>query len=372
MSWLTRLLGRSEGPGRETRQTQPFTDAIVNAILEANTGAAASTTATAAVEAAASLLGRSFAGAKVTPDNELTASLSPGVLNLIARDLIRRGESLWVIGVSEGAVALDVAGSWDVRGDPVGHGRGESGWYYRLDLFGPSSNVTRYLPSEAVLHFRYSVDAARPWQGLSPIQWASISARLQAESERSLGDEMAGPLAQLLSVPTDGGDGGDDDPLAMLKKDIGSARGKALLLETTASGWADGQSASPHKDWVANRLGPSPPTAVNTARRESMAAILAACGVPPDLMDPDSSGTAQREAYRRWFASTAQPIARIVEHELSVKLETPVSLDLSGLYAHDLIGRAAAFQRLVSGGVSINEALTTSGLLAADAEDVAA
>ena len=313
MSWLTRLLGRSEGPGRETRQTQPFTDAIVNAILEANTGAAASTTATAAVEAAASLLGRSFAGAKVTPDNELTASLSPGVLNLIARDLIRRGESLWVIGVSEGAVALDVAGSWDVRGDPVGHGRGESGWYYRLDLFGPSSNVTRYLPSEAVLHFRYSVDAARPWQGLSPIQWASISARLQAESERSLGDEMAGPLAQLLSVPTDGGDGGDDDPLAMLKKDIGSARGKALLLETTASGWADGQSASPHKDWVANRLGPSPPTAVNTARRESMAAILAACGVPPDLMDPRLLGNCATRgvpALVRKYGPTHRPDSR--------------------------------------------------------------
>ena len=120
---------------------------LSNAIFEANTGAAASTTSTAAVEAAAGLLGRSFASAKVTPDNELTASLSPSVLNLIGRDLIRRGESLWVIGVSEGAVvSLHPAGSWDVNGDPVGHGRGESGWYYRLDLFGPSSNVTRYLP----------------------------------------------------------------------------------------------------------------------------------------------------------------------------------------------------------------------------------
>ena len=95
-----------------------------------------------------------------------------------------------------------VAGAWDVRDGPVGHGRGESGWHYRLDLFGPSSNVTRYLPSEAVLHFRYSVDPARPWQGLSPLQWASISARLQAETERSLGDEMAGPIAQLLAVPS--------------------------------------------------------------------------------------------------------------------------------------------------------------------------
>ena len=372
MSWLTRLLGRSEGPGRETRESQPFTDAIVNALLEANTGAAASTTATAAVESAAGLLGRAFAGAKVSPDNAITESLTPSILNLIGRDLVRRGESLWVIGLSEGAVSLHPAGSWDVRGDPVGHGRGEDGWYYRLDLFGPSSNVTRYLPASAVLHFRYSVDPARPWLGLSPLQWASTTARLQAEAERSLADEASGPVAQLLAVPHDGGDGGDDDALAMLKKDIGSARGRALLLETVASGWGDGQSASPHKDWVANRLGPNPPTAMNTTRRESMAAVLAACGVPPDLMDVDSAGTAQREAFRRWYSSTAEPLARIVEAELEAKLETPVSLDMTGLYAHDLVGRAAAFQRLVGGGVSINEALTTSGLLAADAEDAAA
>ena len=244
MSWLTRLLGRSEGPGRETRQGQPFTDAIVNALLEANTGVAASTTSTAAVEAAAGLLGRAFAGAKVSPDNEITRGLSPSVLNTIGRDMVRRGESLWVIGVSEGAVSLHPAGSWDVRDGPVGHGRGEAGWHYRLDLFGPSSNVTRYLPSEAVLHFRHSIDAARPWQGLSPIEWASISARLQAETERSLGDEMAGPLAQLLAVPHDGGDGEAGDELAMLKRDIGSARGRALLVETTSAGWGDGASAS--------------------------------------------------------------------------------------------------------------------------------
>lgn len=83
-------------------------------------------------------------------------------------------------------------------------------------------------------------------------------------------------------------------------------------------------------------------------------------------MDVDSTGTAQREAYRRWSAATAEPLARVVEAELSAKLEESISLDLSGLYAQDLVGRASAFQRLVGGGVSINEALATSGLLSAD------
>lgn len=366
MRWWQRLTGR--GPRRETRESQPFTDAIVQAILQANTGASANTTATAAVEAAAGLLGRAFAGAKVTPDNAVTEGLTPSVLNLIGRDLVRRGESVWAIGISEGVLQFVPAGSWDVRGDPVGVNGGESGWHYRVDLFGPSSNITRYLPSAAVLHFRGSVDPARPWLGLSPLAWASTSARLQAESERSLADEMAGPVAQLLAVPQDGGDDTEDDSLRSLKADLTGARGRALLLETVAAGWGDGQSAAPHRDWVANRLGPNPPTTVNTARRESFGGVLAAMGVPPDLMDVDSAGTAQREAFRRWYSSTAEPLARIVEAELEAKLETPVHLDMTGLYAHDLVGRAGAFQRLIAGGVSVTEALTTSGLLAADAE----
>ena len=67
---------------------------------------------------------------------------------------------------------LRPAGSWDVRGGPR-----ESEWWYRLDLFGPSSgNETRFVPGASVLHFRYAVDPSRPWTGISPIQWARLTA----------------------------------------------------------------------------------------------------------------------------------------------------------------------------------------------------
>ena len=59
-----------------------------------------------------------------------------------------------------------------------------------------------------------------------------------------------------------------------------------------------------------------------------------------------------------------EPLLGIVGAEVSRKLETAVSFDLGGLRAHDLQGRASAFQRLVAGGVPVNEALATSGLLA--------
>ncbi len=79
----------------------------------------------------------------------------------------------------------------------------------------------------------------------------------------------------------------------------------------------------------------------------------------------DSDGTAQREALRRWHMGTVRPLARLLAHELTMRLETPVALKFDG-YPLDLQARAATFQKLVAGGVAVSEALATSGLLADD------
>ena len=50
--------------------------------------------------------------------------------------------------------------------------------------------------------------------------------------------------------------------------------------------------------------------------------------------------------------------------ELAQKLDTPgLHFTFESLWAHDLPGRAQAFQKLVAGGVPVDEALATSGLL---------
>ena len=162
-------------------------------------------------------------------------------------------------------------------------------------------------------------------------------------------------------IPQDGGDDGDDDPLKMLKADIAGARGKALLVETNASGWGEGRTAAPQRDWQAARLGPMPPESMATIRNDAFEAVLAACGTPPSLFTA-ADGTSQREAVRRWHLNLVLPLARLVEHELTAKLETPVKLKFDN-YPLDLAGRAQAFQKLVAGGVAVNEALATSGLL---------
>ena len=56
-----------------------------------------------------------------------------------------------------------------------------------------------------------------------------------------------------------------------------------------------------------------------------------------------------------------------VAFEIEAKLETCVAFDLSGLWAHDLAGRAGAFSKLVAGGMPMAEAVAISGVLSGEA-----
>ena len=111
--------------------------------------AAGDPSAIAALEAAAGLYAAAFAGARVTPANAMTAGLTPDCRALIARDMIRRGESVHAIGVEGGMVRLAPVGSWDVRGGPD-----ERDWWYRVDVFGPSGNLTHFVPSRGPSYMR--------------------------------------------------------------------------------------------------------------------------------------------------------------------------------------------------------------------------
>ena len=102
----------------------------------------------AAVEACSSLIGRCFASAEAVGD--ATGLVTPGVLEVIGRELCRRGESLHVLEAD--VSRLTPAGTWDVRGpdDPAG-------WFYRCDTFGASNHRTRLLAAGAVVHCRVTL-----------------------------------------------------------------------------------------------------------------------------------------------------------------------------------------------------------------------
>ena len=265
-----------------------------------------------------------------------------------------------VIRLRDGHLRLVAAASWHWEGnhDP-------DTWTVRATAYGPPTSTTWNLPASGVVFMRWGATPGQPYTGTGPTSWAHTTARLGSEAERSLADESAGPLAQLLAVPQDGGEpDADGDTLTALRGDLSRARGRALLVETTAAGWGEGAGAAPQRDWAAARLGPNPPATMPEVARDAFARTLAACGTSVSMFT-DADGTAQREALRRWHLGTVAPLARLLEAELCEKLEADVALRFDP-YPLDVQGRAAAFAKMVTGGVTVEQALTASGLLSGD------
>ena len=257
-----------------------FSDAVVRLIEAQAAGTVADASSTAAVEAASGALSRAMASAEVIGPGWVQEAVSPVFLGQVGRDLVRNGDSMHVIRVDGGGrVRLVPANSWHFEGnhDPAS-------WTVKVTAYGPSTSTTWNLPASSVIFVRWGSTPGQPYVGTGPTSWAHTTARLQSEAERSLADEAGGPLAQLLAIPQDGGDGGDDDPLATLKADIRTARGKALLVETAAAGWGEGRTAAPQRDWQASRLGPMPPDSIVKAADAAFSRVLAACGVPAVLV----------------------------------------------------------------------------------------
>ena len=328
-------------------------------------GTAADASSTAAVEAASGSLSRAFAAAEVSGPEWARAAVSPEFLGQCGRDLVRRGQSMHVLEVDgAGRVSLLPCSSWHFEGDAH-----PSTWRVRATCYGPSTSTTRSLPYSGVIFCKWGATPGQPYTGVGPLSWAHTTARLQSETERSLADEAGGPLAQLMAVPQDGGDSEADeesDPLRKLRADLRAARGRAVLLETTAAGWGEGAAAAPRKDWQAARLGPNPPASMGEVMGQGFTEILAACGIPPGMFQK-MGDSGQREAYRRFVTLTIEPLGRMLQAELSSKLEADIGLDFSGLYAHDLAGRARAFGSMVTAGMDVAKAAGLAGLMEVEA-----
>ena len=335
-----------------------FTDAVVRLLEAQAAGTAADASSTAAVEAAAGAVSRAFALSGVQGPSWAQDAVTALFLAQVGRDLVRSGQSMHVLEVDgAGRLSLLPAASWHFEG-----GAHPSTWRVRATVYGPSTSITRNLPFSAVIFCKWGSTPGQPYTGTGPLSWAHTTARLQSETERSLADEAGGPLAQLLAVPQDGGTDSETDPLAELRADIRRARGKALLMETTAAGWGEGVSASPRRDWKPERLGPEPPASMPELMGQGFTELLCACGIPPGMFQK-MGDSGQREAYRRFVTLTIEPLGRLVGAELSSKLETEIKLSFQGLFAHDLAGRARAFSSMVTSGIDVAKAAALSGLM---------
>ena len=357
-------LGIAGGPTRAAAQVETrsssYSDLIVSGLLSRASGATSTPDALGVLEACAGLWSRSFAVATVNPMTPVTASLTAAWRARVARNLLRRGESLDVISVeADGQVVLLPATGWTVRGASPR----EADWFYEVDLQGPDMSSTRVVSAASVVHVRLSSDSSTPWRGKSPLQFASDTGLLAAGLERSLGDEASGPTGSIIPVPRQDqvGDADDTDPLAMLQQDIAGLRGRPALIETTAAGWAEGRVAAPVTDWKANRVGGNPPAPLVSLRQAVENTVMSACGVPPGVFGAGQA-SGQREALRTFYRATVLPIAEIMTAELTIKLDTAVTFDFKALGAADIATSARACATLVKAGLDITTARELSGL----------
>ena len=104
------------------------------------------------------------------------------------------------------------------------------------------------------------------------------------------------------------------------------------------------------------RLGANPPATLGALRSAVESCVLGVLGIPASLQAANADGTAQRESYRRWLHGSVQPLARLVEHELSSKLDTDARLSFRRLEAGDVAGRARAWRGFVGKDASMPDA----------------
>ena len=129
------------------------------------------------------------------------------------------------------------------------------------------------------------------------------------------------------------------------------------------SAWGEGRTAAPQHDWKASRLGPQPGEAMVRLADAAFSRMLAACGVPAAMFDANSDGTARRESLRLFHMGTVVPLARLLEHELSRRIEAPIKLKFDG-YPRDMVSRAQVFAKMMAAeGMTVEKALAVAGLL---------
>ena len=342
----------------ERRSAGGYSQVILDAQLSAASAKSAGAAATAAIEAVAGLLSRTLAAADVAGDS--AGVISPEWLALCGRELVRRGQHVSFVHPGPSLVPVGQI-NWEAESQ---QGELERDFRARITTYGPSSSRTRLVMRDQIIVIRWGTTSGRPYDGLAAHHFASLAARASAESERAAGDHSASPVASFLTVPEGTGQDDEIDTLAPLRESISTAAGRALVVESTASGYGEGRGNAPQRDFNPTGIGPAPEAAQVQATSDSFARMVAACGASVSLFS-DADGTAQREALRRFHLFTCMPIKRLLEAELSRRLDSEIVITLDQ-YGADLAGRAQAFAKMVSAGMDMGKAAAISGVLAVD------
>lgn len=344
-------------------ETRSYTDAVTEALLATATGSeTARAASTAAMEACAGLWGRTLSRAEVTPADGRGQVLTAATLYDMGRDLCLTGETVHLIRTGRGRLRLLRVETYDLDGGPD-----PETWRYRVTLPGPSLTETVTVAAGAVLHVRIGSDRSRPWAGLGPLGAAGHTDRLAGGLERALAGEVGGKSANLLPVPHVGKELEGVHPIV---SDIREADPGGLVVAELAAFSGQGTSLNPlgpqavrggFTQYGTVRVGADPPMPLVELRRDVVAGVAAAAGVPVELFQT-APGDAQREGLRRFLRATLEPVGDLLAEAAGEALDVPdLSLDFRKLHASDTQGRARAAASLSQAGVEVDRALGLAG-----------
>ena len=318
----------------------------------AGIGAANDGASLAVVGACASTWAAALSACAVTGPPAIT----PSVLEWIGFDLIRRGQSVWRIGVAGGEATLD---------RPHGAQRINRGWTLTYNDAPDESYIERALPSQ-VANIRWEPSPLDGWTGIPP--WTGVTAQLAGELDAHHRDIAKGPGGYLLGMVSGANQGAPgragqalDEAEGRGPELSGKRRGGLSILSIPEGFDARGQSGSIAPGKIAHDIGEGS----HSVMRRLTAELAGACGVPLALVDGTGGAAAIREG-QRVFANRLQMRADRIAADLSEALGADVAIDASAIFKTDVTMRARAFRALVGTetqpGLSVEEARRVVGI----------
>ena len=341
MSWWRR---QPEVRGyTETQLLDQFTRAVSGNVQQGALGG---------LQCAAGAVARAFTAAEVDGDAE--GLLDPATLYQMGYDLVREGETVWLLEAGTRGLRLLRASTGT---DVYQGGAARESWTYRLTLPGPSTTTTVRASADQVIHIRQNSDPTNPWRGRSGLAVAQSSGGLAATLVRGLTAEGEIPSLRIIPQPFGQSQTAADSIRAAVSTGL-----RLALPETTASGGGAGRSSAPLTDWKSYTIQPEYMAAGVQLHALALQETAGVCGLPAAMVPGSAAaGPAHREAFRQFVALTVQPLGRILESEVSRVLERPVRLLHHQLASADVASKARAFKSLVENDIDRDRALALVG-----------
>ncbi|MYK89154.1 MAG: hypothetical protein F4018_12920 [Acidobacteria bacterium] len=360
-------LGLRPDPPAEHR-TQGYTDAIIAGLVAVAGGdVPANDDLLAVVEGCRNRWRRALAACTVEPARARQV-FTPAVRMQIVEGLLSRdGASVHKLDVDPltGRLALLAASSWEVWGS----GAHPATWRYDLSEPAPTDGTRQvWAGREQVLHVQWTSHPRYPWRSVGPWAASASTSRLAARIEQTLAREHNSPVGNVVPTPeNDQATKTDDDgdPVAGgLLDALMQLRGGLAMVPTFNAGLGLGQHAAPQRDWRTTRIGPAPSKETIDLRQQVVEDLSEAAGVPAVLTRPESDGTAKREAYRVFVASSLRPLLDQIEVLASELLEVEVRISAERLAGADVASRARAYRALAGkdGNLPVDAAREIVGL----------